>query len=162
MNALKLLEQQHREVEQLFAKYEELTERAIKSKQQLLLKLADRLAAHATIEEQLFYPEVITDDTEETLRESVEEHLAVKRVIADLLEMTPEDENFDAKVKVLKELVEHHVEEEEGELFPAVAAAFAEELERLGEAMESMFDELMQGEPHKTVAEETGEAAPLH
>ncbi|HXN40338.1 MAG TPA: hemerythrin domain-containing protein, partial [Myxococcaceae bacterium] len=89
-------------------------------------------------------------------------HLAVKRVIADLLQMEPGDENFDAKVKVLQDLIEHHVEEEHEELFPKVKKNFtAEELEALGAEMEEMFLSLRSKEPRKNVPAQTAEAAPL-
>src|SRR5687768_12693556 len=117
MNAIELLESQHREVEKLF----EMIEAADgEKKMELLGELADTLAAHATIEEKIFYPRTLAARTEELLREAVEEHLSVKRVLADLLETSEGDENLDARIKVLKEQVEHHVEEEEGELFPKV------------------------------------------
>ena len=76
MNAIELLEQQHREVEELFEKFENAGERARKTKERLCREIADRLAMHAEIEEKLFYPESKQEDTEEILRESVEEHLA--------------------------------------------------------------------------------------
>src|SRR5690349_10988544 len=118
VDPVKLLKEQHREVESLFEEYEGLGENAAKSKQQLFEEIADRLAAHSAIEERLFYPACRNEKTEGQLRESLEEHLAVKRVIADLLQLAPDDEAFDAKMKVLQELVDHHVDEEEKELLP--------------------------------------------
>ena len=83
-------------------------------------EIADDFAAHGEIEEKIFYPAVYVGELKEKLQEAVEEHLAAKRIVADLLEMEPTDEQFDPKMKVLRELIEHHVEEEEGELFPLV------------------------------------------
>ena len=98
---------------------------------------------HAEIEEKLFYPEAKQENTEEILRESVEEHLAMKRTLADIIESGPEDEQFDAKMSVLKEQVEHHVEEEEKQLFPKVRKALSkDELEDLGSRMQAMFERL--------------------
>ena len=76
--------------------------------------------------------------------------------------MAPEDEQFDAKMDVLEEAIEHHVEEEEGELFPKVEKNFeTSELEAMGKEMESMFEDLLEHEPRRDVPKETDEAAPL-
>jgi hemerythrin superfamily protein len=160
MDAITLLKSQHDEVDSLFSKYEKTKDE--NAKQGIFNVIADNLAAHTTIEEKLFYPAVYIGELEDDLQEAVEEHLSAKRVIADLLGMKPSDEKFDAKVKVLQELIEHHVEEEEGELFPNVRKLMPKrELEALGEAMEEMFDKLMEGSPRNQVPAETGQSAPL-
>jgi hemerythrin superfamily protein len=161
MNAVKMLKQQHREVEKLFEQFE--ASEAAEPRREAFEEIADALAVHAAIEETHFYPGVKKQQTEELLLESVEEHLEIKRVIADLLQMDPIDESFDAKVKVLQEDVEHHVEEEERELFPKVERLIeAAELEAIGDAMEEMEDQLKsEGNPRLTVPGETGIAAPL-
>jgi hemerythrin superfamily protein len=161
MNAIELLSEQHEEVDQLMTRIESADD---DMKEQLFYELADKLAAHAKIEEKIFYPAVMAKQTEEILLESVEEHLAVKRVLADLLELSPDDEQFDAKLAVMKEQIEHHAhEEEEGQLFPKVRKLLgSDELEALGGEMSALFEELMQMEPRKSVPGETGEAAPLH
>ncbi|MCA1826043.1 MAG: hemerythrin domain-containing protein [Myxococcales bacterium] len=160
MNAIELLETQHKEVKELFNKIEKASG---ETKRELFERIADDLAVHATIEEKHFYPATKAARTEELLQEAVEEHLSVKRIIADLLEMDPAEAQFDAKIAVLKEQVEHHVEEEEGELFPQVKKLLAEdELEDLGVVMEDMAEELKEGgAPRAAVPAETGEAAPL-
>lgn len=161
MNAIDLLESQHREVEELFEKIEKA--KSPSSKGQLFEEIADRLAVHAAIEEHHFYPAVKARRTEDILLESLEEHLGIKRVIADLMEMTPEDETFDAKVKVLKEQVSHHVEEEESDLFPKVKKLFdGELLEAIGQEMSAEQDELeSEGSPRRAVPSETEGAARL-
>ena len=160
MNAIDLLKQQHREVEKLFKKIEKA---GPDEKEKLFDGLGDALAVHAAIEEQHFYPATKDARTEELLEEAVEEHLSVKRIIADLLEMEPDDAQFDAKIKVLQEQVEHHVEEEEGELFPKVQKLHSkDELEDLGVLMEQTAEELKeQGAPRMEVPKETGAAAPI-
>jgi len=160
VNAIDLLKDQHEEAKGLFKKIEK-AEGA--DKEQLFDELADALAVHAAIEEQHFYPATKDARTEELLQEAVEEHLSVKRIIADLLEMEPDDPQFDAKIKVLQEQVEHHVEEEEGELFPKVKKLHSrEELEDLGTVMEETANELKEsGAPRMDVPKETGAAAPL-
>ncbi|HEX8439112.1 hemerythrin domain-containing protein [Archangium sp.] len=162
MDAIELLKQQHREVEELFEKFEKAGEGKPEVLMDLAARIADNLAAHATIEEKLFYPSVYVGPTMEKLQHAVEEHLSAKRVIADLLEMDPADAQFKAKVMVLQELIEHHVKEEEKELFPKVKKLMTkEELAVIGEQMEVMFSELIQSEPRMQVPLETDEAAPL-
>lgn len=163
MDAIKLLEEQHREVEELFELFEKAEKK--EEKRVIVAKIADALAAHGTIEEKVFYPAAYKRGEEELtdmLREAVEEHLSVKRIIADLLAMTPEDENFEAKVKVLKEQIEHHVEEEESDLFPLAKKNLTkEQLDTMGAEMELMFEALLPTQPRFEVTAETDEAAPL-
>ncbi len=163
MNAIDLLEQQHREVEELFEELEGAGENAKKTKERLCHELADALAVHAEIEEKLFYPESKQENTEDILRESLEEHLSMKRLLVDIIEGEVEDEQFDARIEVLKEQVEHHVEEEEKELFPKVRKALSkDELEDLGTRMQTMAEELeAQGEPSKIIPGETDSPAQL-
>jgi len=161
MDILKLLEKQHKEVDALVAKIEKAKQ--TEAKNELFIEMADKLAAHAACEEKLFYPTVQAKSTEDILRESVEEHLSVKRVLADMLEMDADDEQFDAKLSVLKEQLEHHAhEEEEGELFPKVKKLFdKDELEALGSQFEEMFNEVLETEPRLAVPGETDQAAPI-
>jgi hemerythrin superfamily protein len=163
VNAIDLLEKQHREVEELFEEFEGAGDGAKKKRDQLCREISDSLAVHAEIEEKLFYPESKQEDTEELLRESVEEHLSMKRVLADIIEAGTEDEQLDARMKVLQEQVEHHVEEEEKELFPRVRRSCSkEELEDLGERMETMADELFaEGSPSKNIPGQTDQPAPI-
>lgn len=161
MNAIDLLESQHREVEALFPKIEKARSGAAKGR--LFEEIADKLAVHAAIEEHHFYPAVKAKRTEDILLEALEEHLAIKRVLADLLDTDVEDESFDAKVTVLKEQVEHHVGEEESDLFPKVRKLLSgDELEAIGQAMTEEQDELEeQGDPRNAIPGETGHAAPI-
>jgi hemerythrin-like domain-containing protein len=160
VEATKLLKKQHDEVKDLFKQFEAAEEDS--EKQELFEEIADDFAAHGEIEEKIFYPAVYVGPLKEKLQEAVEEHLAAKRVVADLLDMEPSDEQFDAKMTVLKELIEHHVEEEEGELFPLVRQNFArEELEALGDQMERMFEQLKQDDPREAIPSETDHAPPL-
>ncbi len=163
MNAIDLLEQQHREVEELFEEFDGAGDGAANTKERLCREISDALAVHAEIEERLFYPESKQENTEELLRESVEEHLSMKRIVADLIESGPSDEQFEAKMKVLKEQVEHHVGEEEEELFPRVRKDLSkDELEDLGERMQAMADELeAEGQPSREIPGETDSAAPI-
>jgi hypothetical protein len=161
IDALELLTTQHDEVEDLISEIEESDDG--EEKMDLFRELADKIAAHSAIEEKLFYPSVMSDDTEEQLLESTEEHLAVKRVLADMLEMEASDDRFDAKLSVLKEEIRHHArDEEEKKLFPKVRRMFTkDELAGLGNELMAMFEELLEQEPRNEVPMQTREAAPL-
>lgn len=160
MDATKLLKNQHEEVKALFARFEKSDDDG--RRHELFEQIADALAAHSEIEEKIFYPSVYVGPLKEKLDEAVEEHLAAKRVIADLLKLEPDDKQFDAKMKLLQEEIEHHVEEEEGELFPKVRKNFGSaELEAMGQQMEEMFAQLQKQEPRLSVPSQTGHAAPL-
>jgi hemerythrin superfamily protein len=161
MSAIDLLEGQHREVDALFAALEDATSK--EQKAGLFDQLADKLAIHAAIEEHHFYPTVRARRTEDILLESLEEHLSIKRVLADLLDTQADDETFDAKIKVLQEQVEHHVAEEEGELFPKVRKLLdATELDALEQEMVAEQEQLLdEGEPRAAISQQTEEPAPL-
>lgn len=161
-DALELLTAQHDEVEDLISQIEDSDDPGEKA--DLFAQLADNLAAHATIEEKLFYPSVMTDATCSQLIESSEEHLVVKRLLADMMTLDADDDHFDAKLKVLKENVRHHAhDEEEDKLFPQVRRMFdADQLAALGNEMLAMFEDLMDQEPRRNVPAETREAAQIN
>jgi hypothetical protein len=161
VNALDLLTSQHDEVDELIAQIEGSDD--VDEKADLFEKLADRVAAHATIEEKLFYPAMVSKDTRGLLLEFTEEHLAVKRLLADMLELEVDDEHFAAKLTVLKELIRHHAhDEEEEKLFPEVEhLASEDELAALGGEMLALYEELLEEHPRERVPEETTHAAPL-
>jgi hypothetical protein len=161
MDALELLESQHDEVESLIEEIENTDDPEIK--QQLFEELADNIAAHAKIEETIFYPAAMSEETKDLLLESTEEHLSVKRLVADMVELDCEDPQFDAKLTVLKEQIRHHArDEEEGEVFPKVREMMSkDELEALAGELLRLFEEVMESEPRMNVKSETRQAAPL-
>lgn len=161
INALELLRSQHEEVENLIEKIENSDDP--RAKQALFVEMADKLAAHSTIEEKIFYPSVMDGKTRELLVESTEEHLSVKRLLADMMELDVEDEHFDAKLSVMKEQIRHHAhDEEEDTLFPKVRRLMsADELAALGNEMLAMFETLIEQSPRNQVPAETAEPAPL-
>src|SRR5689334_10550569 len=112
VNAIDMLDEQHDQVDELFEELDQLDDEDGGQKENLFATLADKLAIHATIEERHFYPAVKAKATEDILLESLEEHLAIKRVLADLLGLDVDDDRWQAKLEVLREEVEHHVEEE--------------------------------------------------
>ena len=138
MNATSLLEKQHRTVEALFKKLEG----GRSDPGPVLEELANSLAAHMAIEQEIFYPAIREVDSD-LVNESYEEHSLAEVALKRLLATDPEDEMFPARVTALKELIQHHVEEEEQELFPEVEKALGEDtLASLGKPMKKMFDEV--------------------
>lgn len=139
MDALKLLRDDHATVKGLFKKFEQAGDRAYKTKRRLVDQMIENLSVHATIEEQLFYPGVreMVQSSEDLVLEALEEHHVVKWILSELEGMDPRHERFDAKVMVMIESVRHHIEEEEGEMFPKVRKALKPaQLRELGERME--------------------------
>lgn len=137
MKATSLLENQHRKVEALFKKLES----GRSEPEPLLEELANNLAAHMAIEQDIFYPAIKQVD-EDVVNESYEEHALAEVALKRLLAAT-DDESFKARLTALKELIEHHVTEEEEELFPEVEKALDEDmLEQLGKTMKARFDEV--------------------
>ena len=160
IDVLELLESQHTEVDELFAQLE--SGRGDRSA--LFASLADKLAAHATVEEKIFYPAAMDAATSELLHEAVEEHLTVKRLLADMLEMDPDDDDgFDDTLAILKDEVSHHAhDEEEGKLFPVLRELLSDdERAGLGNEVLALFETLIDHQPRRNVPDETAEPAPL-
>jgi hemerythrin superfamily protein len=159
-DAVALLTAQHREMESLLG---QVAESADAQKKALFARTADELTVHMKAEEEIFYPAVHRARTEDDLLEALEEHLSLKRLLADLLDLEPADKAFEAKFKVLKEQTEHHHREEEEHLFPAVLKLTdAEQRASLGKQMLARQAELtQQGTPRGSVTTETESAAPL-
>jgi len=115
------LKADHRALAHLFKDFAKLDEWSIEQKIEMFRTLADRLAVHAAIEEQLFYPALernVPGEDRPAILEAREEHKIVKTLLEELAELGPEEEAFNAKMKVLGERVNHHAKEEERELFP--------------------------------------------
>ena len=139
MDAITLLKNDHEKVSAIFQKLEPTTERALKTRQELFAKLKAELDVHAHIEETIFYP-AIKDaaETRAITLEGYEEHHVVKILLSELASMPVDTEQWTAKLKVLKENVEHHVEEEEDEMFKSVRKILTkEEINNLGARMEA-------------------------
>jgi len=140
MKATDLLEKQHRKVEAIFERLE--SGRAEPGP--LLEQLANSLAAHMTIEQEIFYPAVKTL-AEDLVLEAFEEHSIAEISLKRLLATDPDDSAFKARVTTTRELIEHHVKEEEEELFPEVEKKLGEaKLLELGRAMKKRFDEVVE------------------
>lgn len=138
MKATDLLKKQHREVKGLFKQFEKTEDAA--GRRSLMEQVTQALQTHTRIEEEIFYPAVRgleTKKAEEMIAEAFEEHHVVDLVLKDLPNVDPEDERFEAKMTVLSELIEHHVEEEEKEMFKLAERLGKEELEDLAEEMQA-------------------------
>ena len=139
MDAITLLKEDHKKVKGLFRKFEQAGDRAYATKRKIADRITEELSVHAAIEEQIFYPSVrhAIEQTEDEVLEALEEHHIVKWTLSELEGMDPKDERFDAKVTVLIESVEHHIGEEEDEMFPKVRKALSRtQLNELGDLME--------------------------
>lgn len=161
MDAIDLLVRQHREMEGAMKQVLEAKDDArIKA---LFEQVGDQLTTHLTSEEEVFYPAVKAKRTEDILMESLEEHLSLKRLLADLLLLEPSDKTFEPKFKVLKEQAEHHHKEEEEHLFPKVKKILDDaQRDSLGNEMMALQKKLdRQGEPREAVLDQTEAAAPL-
>jgi len=147
MNPIELLKNDHDEVKELFKQYEKAGDNALAKKLALFEQIRDALTVHMDIEETIFYPAVkaVRDEkVKDEVREADEEHHVVKILLGELGKMNLSDEQFDAKLTVLKENIEHHVEEEEGELLPDAKKKLSSELlEQLGDEMEERKEALL-------------------
>jgi hemerythrin superfamily protein len=146
-DAIALLTADHKEVKQLFKEYDKLVkaddEDEDEDKESLVRQICAMLTAHATAEEEIFYPAArAVLDEPDLIDEATVEHASAKDLIAQLEQASPGDELYDAKVKVLAEYIEHHVKEEEGELFPKLKKADLD-LKALGAELSARKQELM-------------------
>lgn len=135
MKATDLLKKQHKDVKGLFKKVEKA--RGGEERRRLMEQIAEHLRLHTSLEEELFYPAVheVNRKAAEMVDVSLEEHHVVDLVLEDLPNVDPEDERFHAKMTVLMELVEHHVKEEESEMFKLAEKLGKERLTELGEQL---------------------------
>jgi len=144
MNAIALLEEDHRKMKKLLSELESTTERGVKTREELFATVKDELTVHETIEEEIFYPALKEHPkTKEITLEAYEEHHVVDMVMAEIEGVPYDDERWGAKFKVMKENIEHHIEEEEKEMFKQARQAFEEdELEALGERMKARKEQM--------------------
>jgi hemerythrin-like domain-containing protein len=137
MNAITILTDDHRDVKRLLDELETTTERGIKTRHELFGRLKELLTVHETIEEEIFYPALRDHPkTKEIALEGYEEHDVVDSIMGQLASLPVDDETWGAKATVMIENLRHHIEEEEGEMFPKARTVFdADELTELGEKM---------------------------
>ena len=163
-DGISLLKKDHAEVRSLLNKLNNTTDHDGAQRQELLGEIEQRVKAHTTIEEEIFYPafkETVRSDTGEKLYfEALEEHHVVDLVMAELKETGAEVETFAARAKVLKDLIEHHAEEEETEMFPKARKAMSTDaLRNVGQRMEQRKQQLIDGSSRGKVVKLTKRAA---
>ena len=144
MDAFNLLKADHRKVEKLFSQLESASGQA---KMRVFEQIKTELDLHTHIEEKIFYPALEKPkQTHDLTLEAYEEHDVVKKLLREMSKAKSANEEWEAQAKVLQENVEHHVEEEENELFPKAEAALSEEqIEALGEQMETEKERKQRG-----------------
>lgn len=142
-DAVTILKQDHRKVEELFSEFEKA--KGDGRKQKLALEICKELIVHTKLEEEIFYPACEGKVEEDDLKEAFVEHDAAKVLIAEIEAGSPSDEFYDAKVKVLSEEIEHHVKEEEQRLVGIFSQAKRNgvDMDALGEQIAARKAELM-------------------
>jgi len=145
MDALQLLTKDHDHVKKMLEELDDTTERAIKTREQTFAKLESELEVHEAIEEEIFYPALKEHSkTRDIALEGYEEHHVVDTVIAEMGDVPVSDETWTAKFAVMKENLEHHIEEEEQDMFPKARKVFdQQELDQLGERMATRKEALL-------------------
>jgi len=139
MDAIALLETDHRKVKKLLNELESTTERGVKTRSELFATIKGELTLHEIIEEEIFYPELKAHPkAQDIVLEAFEEHHVVDLLMGELEALDVSDETWGAKALVMKENIEHHIEEEEGEMFRQARRVFdGAELDALGRRMEA-------------------------
>jgi hypothetical protein len=145
MDAITLLKDDHEKMKKLLTELESTTERGVKTREELFTKVREELTVHEAIEEEIFYPALKEHQkAKEIVLEAYEEHGVVDMVMAEIQGLPYEDETWGAKFKVMKENIEHHIEEEESEMFKQARDVFeTQELEALGERMMARKEQLL-------------------
>ncbi len=145
MNAVAMLKQDHQRVKDLFETFEGTGDRAFRQKQEIAEQVFHELEVHTKLEEEIFYPAVQArggKEGEELVAESEQEHHVVDVLMREMRKLDPKDEEWEAKFQVLMENVQHHIEEEEGEMFPMAQEKLGDTLNSLGTKMEERKQEL--------------------
>jgi hemerythrin superfamily protein len=143
-DAISLLTEDHQQVKKMFQQFDKLKDDEEDEKEELARKICAALTAHATIEEEIFYPAVrAAIDDDDLMDEADVEHASAKELIAQIEAGSADDDHYDAKVKVLGEQIDHHVKEEQNEMFPKARKAKID-LQALGERIEKRKQELEQ------------------
>ena len=139
MDAIALLEADHKKVKRLLAELDSTTERGVKTRTELFATIKGELTLHEIVEEEIFYPELKAHPrTQDVVLEGYQEHHVVDLLMGELEALDVTDETWGAKATVMKENIEHHIEEEEGEMFPQARRVFdSAELDDLGSRMEA-------------------------
>lgn len=144
-NAIEMLRADHRKVKELIDEFYAAEERAYRTKKAIAERVFRELEVHGRLEEEIFYPAVkdrVDQAGGERVIEGIQAHHLMDALIEELRALSPEHELYSAKFKVFAENVEHHIEEEEGEMFPIAQQRLGDDVRRLGEEMDRRRDQL--------------------
>ena len=146
MDAVTLLKDDHDTLKKILGDLDSTTERGVKTREELFTRVRRELEVHEAIEEEIFYPALKEHPkAKDLVLEAYEEHNVVDMVVAEIEDTPYDDETWGAKLTVMKENIEHHIEEEEGEMLPHAREVFERaELVELGERMQARKEELLQ------------------
>ena len=144
-NAITMLKSDHATVKRLLRELAETSEKAVKQREMLVQQIEREVKMHAQIEEEVFYPAFKAatrgDEAQDLFYEAAEEHHVVDMVLPSLKSANPKSKEFTARASVLKELIEHHIKEEENQMFVQARQRFSEEqLRELGDMMQARKD----------------------
>jgi hemerythrin-like domain-containing protein len=143
-DAAKLLTEDHRKVQKMFQEFKKLGDDDTEEKEELVRTACTELTIHAMIEEEIFYPALRGEIKDSSLLDEANvEHTVAKQLIGELQEMTPDEELYDAKFTVLGEYVNHHIAEEEKELFPQAKRAKVD-MQAIGQQLDKRKQELLE------------------
>ncbi len=147
MDVITLLKKDHKMVKNLFEEFHNLKESKVQKKADIIAQIKEALTVHAQVEEELVYPAFKENRSmKEQVGEALEEHHVTKTLLTELDALQPDDERYNAKVKVLCEYLMHHVKEEEKEMFPEAQKRLSNKrLAALGEEVEARRNELLEG-----------------
>jgi len=142
MNALELLKRDHRKVLEILSEIEQTSERAVKTRESLFTKLFQLLKTHEKMEEKILYPAAEkSPEMEDLVKEAYEEHHVVDNILAEVSKLSANAENWKAKITVMRENLEHHIKEEEQQLFPQLEKKFDQQtLTQFGDKMQKIQD----------------------
>jgi hemerythrin-like domain-containing protein len=160
-DAIALLKNDHKNVKQLLKRLESTTDRNSSQREQLLEEIENEVKVHTTIEEEIFYPafkqSIRARSNAHLYYEALEEHRVVDLVMPEIKDADPDSEEFAARAKVLKDLIEHHAEEEEAQMFPKARKAMGTAMLReLGEELQQRKQELSAGMSGSNMEKMTG------
>lgn len=142
MNAIELLKQDHRRVLDLISEIEQTSDHAVKTRERLFERLFEMIKKHEKMEEKILYPAADNKETHDMILEAYEEHHVIDRILAEADKTAVTSDTWKAKLKVMRENLEHHIKEEEEELFPKLQENFDKStLEKFGDKMAKLQEQ---------------------
>ena len=139
-----IIKKDHKELKDFMSQIEELSDRSPRKRGELFMKMKEEMVPHMKAEEKVFYPILLEDKkSKDDAMEGMEEHHATELILKELIKMSPDEEYWPAKFSVFKEMVEHHIEEEEGKIFEVAKDVISQEqLETIAEEFEQAKEKI--------------------